>query len=240
MAKKVAVVTGSAKGLGSAITLALAQEGFTVVVHYLKSRQDAELVLGQVTKKSPESILVSGDIRDERAVDKIFAEIFKKFSKVDLLVNNVGNFIYKRFSKTTIDEFKDIVESNVYSTFFCSRAVLPAMRKRKFGHIINIGTVGVDSLTVREKATPYFMAKNALYFVTKAMAWEEAKNGIHINMISPASLETDIFKAGDFPMGRSASYGDVIKVLKFLISEKANYINGANIEVAGGFIPGLV
>lgn len=239
MVKKVAVVTGSAKGLGKAIALALADEGFTVVVHYLKSRQDAESVLGQVKKKSPDSILVNGDLRNKKAVDEIFAAVFKKFSRVDLLVNNVGNFIYKQFSKTTVDEFKDIVESNVYSSFFCSRAVLPQMRKQRDGHIINIGTVGVDSLTVREKSTVYFMAKNSIYFLTKAMAWEEAKNGIHVNMISPASLETDIFKPSDFPMGRSANYQDVIKVLKFLISSDATYINGANIEVAGAFIPGM-
>ena len=113
------------------------------------------------------------------------------------------------------------------------------MRKVKSGHIINIGTVGADGLTLRAKSTPYFMAKNALYYLTKMMAREEARHGIHVNMVSPASLVEDIFKAGDFPMGRSAKYSDVVKVINFLISPDAYYINGANIEVAGGFIPGV-
>ena len=239
MMQKVAVVTGSAKGLGKAIALFLAHDGYTVAVHFKKSKAEAEVVLGKIKKKSPKSILVSGDLTDEKQVETMFDQIHKKLGRVDLLVNNVGNFLYKAFSKTTNSEFRDIVESNIYSALFCSRAVLPKMRKQKSGHIINIGTVGADKIQILEKSTPYYMAKTALYSLTKIMAWEEAKYGIHINMVSPASLETDIFKVSDFPMGRSANYDDVIKVLRFLTSADAYYINGANIEVAGAFIPGM-
>ena len=237
--KKVAVVTGSAKGLGREIALALSKGGFTVVIHYHQSKNEADHLLDVISGDVPESIAVRADLKDEKQTQAMFSEIFTKLKRIDLLVNNVGNFLYKKFKETTSGEFRDIIESNIYTSFYCSRQVLPSMRKQKSGHIINIGTVGVDTLTVREKSTPYFMAKGALYFLTKAMAHEEAKYGIHVNMISPASLATDIFKPRDFPMGRSASYEDVIKTLLFLISDDAYYINGANIEVAGGFIPGM-
>ena len=237
--KKAAVVTGSAKGLGKAIAFSLVEDGFTVVIHFRKSKSDAEKILNLVRKKSPKSIIAFGDLTDEKQVRSMFLQVYKRFGKVDILVNNVGNFLYKEFSKTTNSEFRDIFESNLYSAFLCSRAVVLNMRKQKSGHIINIGSVGAETMTVTEKSTPYFMAKNALYSLTKIMAREEARYGIHVNMISPASLETDIFKAEDFPMGRSANYEDVIKVLKFLTSNNAYYINGANIEVAGGFIPGM-
>ena len=237
--QKVAVITGSAKGLGKAIALSLVDDGFTLVVHYRKSGSGAEKVQNLARKKSPKSILVSGDLTDEQQVETVFGQIYKKLGRVDLLVNNVGNFLYKEFSKTTNSEFRDIIESNIYSALFCSRAVLPQMRKQKSGHIINIGAAGADEIQILEKSTPYYMAKTALYSLTKIMALEEAKHGIHVNMISPASLETDIFKAGDFPMARSANYEDVVKVLRFLTSDDAYYINGANIEVAGGFIPGM-
>ena len=237
--QKVAAVTGSAKGLGKAIALSLAHDGFSVVVHFKKSKAEAEKVLDSIDKKSPRSIVVSGDLTNEKQVETMFDQIYKKLGRVDLLVNNVGNFLYKEFSKTTNSEFRDIIESNIYSALFCSRAVLHKMRKQKSGHIINIGSVGAETMTVTEKSTPYFIAKNALYSLTKIMAWEEAKHGIHVNMVSPASLETDIFKAPDFPMGRSANYQDVIKVIRFLTGDDAYYINGANIEVAGGFIPGM-
>ena len=237
--QKVAVVTGSAKGLGRAIALYLANDGYTVVVHFKKSKAEAKAVLKQIKKKSPRSIAVSGDLTDEQQIKAMFGQINKKLGRVDLLVNNVGNFLHKEFAKTTNSEFRDIIESNIYSALFCSRAVLHKMRKQKSGHIINIGAVGADKIQVLEKSTPYYMAKTALYSLTKIMAWEEAKYGIHINMVSPASVETDIFKAADFPMGRSANYEDVVKVLRFLTGDDAYYINGANIEVAGGFIPGM-
>lgn len=238
--QKVAVVTGSAKGLGAACALALADHGFTLVVHYRRSRDKAQKILTQVQKKASGSIAVQGDLTNQRGVQKMFEETFAKFGRVDLLVNNVGNFVYKSFGQTSNEEFKDIIESNIYSTIFASRAVLPYMRKQKKGHIINVGAVGAERIQILEKSTPYFLVKTGVYSLTKIMAYEEARNGIHINMISPGSLETDIFKSKEFPMGRPTSFDDVIKALLFLISDDAYYINGANIEVAGGFIPGMV
>lgn len=236
---KVAVVSGAAKGLGRAMALALARDGYTLVVHYRKSSSEAHKVLDEIKADSPDSIIISADVTIEADVAKMFGEIVKKFKRVDLLVNNVGNFLYKNLGKTNGEEFRDVIQSNVYSAFYCAQSVLPLMRRQKSGHIINIGAVGCGDFVASQKAVPFFMAKNALYFLTKAMAWEEAKNGIHVNMISPASLVTDIFKPSDFPMGRSANYDDVVKVLRFLTSADAYYINGANIEVAGAFIPGM-
>lgn len=238
MIRKVAVVTGSARGLGRSIVLALANCGFTPVIHFRTSKKEAERLLELVKKKAPDAIALPADLRSEKEVSQLFKTIFKKFKKIDLLVNNVGNFVFREFSKTTNSQFVDLLESNIYSTLFCSRAVLPQMRKAKSGQIINIGVVGANRLNLLEKSASYFFAKNGVYVLTKMMAHDEAKFGIRINMISPASLETDIFKSSDFPMGRSARYEDVIKVLEFLLSDKAYYINGANIEVAGGFIPG--
>lgn len=235
---KVAVVTGAAKGLGAEISKSLAAD-CTVVIHFNKSANAAEEVLKEVKKTSPESFKISADLTEETDAQKMFDEITDKYGRIDLLVNNVGNFVFKPFGKTTNTEFKDMLESNIYSTLFCSRAALVQMRKQKSGHIINIGAVGADRVVIRENSVPYFLGKNGVYVLTKTMAWEEAANGIHINMISPASMATDIFDKDDFPMGREARYEDVIKALKFLTSEDAYYINGANIEVAGGFVPGM-
>jgi 3-oxoacyl-[acyl-carrier protein] reductase len=237
--EKVAVITGAAKGLGKAIAVFLSKEGYAVVVHYNKSEEEARAVLATCRINSPASISVSADLKDEKEVKKMFDAIFKKFGRIDLLVNNVGNFLFKNFSQTSNSEFRDVLESNIHSTLYCSRAVLSIMRKQRSGHIINIGSAGAENPKVLKKSTPYYIAKTALVSLTKIMAWEEAKNGIHINMISPASMANDIFKKSDFPMGRSAKHEDVIKVLKFLLSEDAYYINGANIEVAGAFIPGM-
>lgn len=235
---KVALVTGSAKGLGSAIALYLAQNGFTVVINYNKSGQQAQKLLEQVQKVSPQSIAVAADVLKEKDVDTLQKRIGKQFGKLDLLVNNVGNFLYKPFSKTTNEQFRDMLESNIYSTLYTTRAFLPLMQKQKSANIINIGAVGCERLVLRENSTPYFLGKTGVYVLTKAFAHEQARYGIRVNMISPGSMATDIFQPSDFPTGRAASYDDVINALAFLISPGGSYINGANLEVAGGFIPG--
>lgn len=236
---KVAVVTGAAKGLGAEIALFLSDCGYDIALHYNKSEPEAKVLLGKIQKKSSSSKLFCADLKDEEEVKKFAGDVLKTYGQVDLLVNNVGNFLYKKFADTTNSEFKDVLESNVYATLFTSRAFLPSMRKQKEGLIINIGCVGAERIVLRDNSMPYFMAKTDVYMITKMMAWEEAKSGVRINMISPASLKTDIFKDIDFPMGRSARYEDVIGALKFLMSDESHYVNGANIEVAGAFVPGM-
>lgn len=236
---KVAVVTGSAKGLGLDVAKALTKEGYTIVLHFHHSVDEAKKALAEIQKASPKSIMVKADVISEAEVATMVGEVEEKLGRVDLLVNNVGNFLFKVFAKTTNSEFRDMIESNLYSALYTSRAVLPLMRKQKSGTIINIGAVGCERLIIREMSTPYFLGKTGVYVLTKAMAADEAKYGIRINMISPGSMATDIFKPEDFPSGRPATHADVIRALMFLISPDNSYINGANLEVAGGFVPGM-
>jgi len=128
--QKVVVVTGSAKGLGKAMAIALSKDGFTVAVHYNRSRKEAEEVLAKIKHKSPKSILVEGNLTDENQVLSAFNKITKSLGRVDLLVNNVGSFIYKKFAETTVAEFKETVETNIYSSYFCSQLALKLMRKQ--------------------------------------------------------------------------------------------------------------
>lgn len=237
--KKIVLVTGASRGLGRQIALFFAKSGYDVAVHYNKSSVDAGKLAEEIRGAGVVAKTFSADLTDEKQVTGMFREVSREFGLLDVLVNNVGNFLYKPFGKTTNSQFRSILESNIYSTLFCSREALKLMRRQKSGHIINIGAVGAERLIIRENSMPYFLGKTGIYVLTKTMAWEEAKNGIHVNMISPASMATDIFKPRDFPMGREAHWDDVIKTLEFLTSTDAYYINGANIEVAGAFVPGM-
>lgn len=237
--RKVAVVTGAARGLGRQIAISLAKKGFDIALHYHKSEKQARDLSTQIEKLNVRCLPLSANLTLEDEVLDFARDVIASYGKVDLLVNNVGNFVYKKFAQTTNAEFKELLESNIYSMLFTSRAFLPYMRKARSGEIVNIGAVGCERIQLTEKSSAYFLAKTGVYVITKIMANEEAKYGVRVNMISPASLQTDIFKPADFPMGRSASYDDVIKALLFLVSDGAGYINGANIEVAGAFIPGF-
>ena len=235
---KVALVTGSSKGIGKSIALALAKEGATVIVHYQTSEKEAEETLSAIKNYSKNSFLVKANLRNEEDVKKMADEIFKKLGKVDILVNNVGNFIYKPITETSSEDFKDVIESNLMSTFYCCKYFLPKMRENKFGRIIDFGCAGCDRIVIRENTTPYYMAKTAVYMLTKALAAAEAKNGINLNVISPGITEFSKVKL-EVPKGRVADTDDIVNAVMFLLSEKSDYITGANIEVSGGWVPGF-
>ncbi len=233
---KIAVITGSNRGLGRATAIELAKRGAIVVLNYRKSKAPAQKVLAEVRKFSPKSILIKADVTNEAEVKRMFAQIFRKFRRVDILINNVGNFTFKKIHEHKHSEFRDVIESNLYGTFLCSLAVLPKMRAQKYGKIINIGCAACDRITIREHTTPYYIAKTGVYMLTRAMAAEEAKHGIKINMVSPGILETSIVKQ-KVPMGRLAKHKDIINAILFLLDESSSYIIGANIEVSGGWTP---
>lgn len=236
---KTVFVAGAAKGLGAEIAKSFAHDGDRVIIHYRSSSSAAEQVLQIVQKTSPDSFLMSGDLTREDDVRRLFDEVHSKVGIVDVLINTVGDFIYKPFYEASFKDFKAVIESNLYSTFLCSQAVLPRMREKKSGFIINFGSTGCDRILLRPNTTPYYIAKTGIYMMTKLMANEEARYGIRINMISPGALPTSVVKPQQFPAGRSTDFSDIMNALRFLLSPEASYIIGANLEVSGGWSPEL-
>lgn len=236
LSNKIALVTGSAKNLGRAIALDLAKQGVKVIIHYQTSKQEAQTALYEVQKYS-DGIIVQADLTDENEVMNLFHTVQKDLGTVDILVNTIGNFIFDPITTTTFPKFKDCIESNLYSAFLCCQQTLPIMQKKKWGRIINFGCVGADNLTIRAKTTPYYIAKTGVIMLTKVLAYEYTKYGITINSISPGILQTSVAKPKT-PSGKFAQFTDIINAVNFLLKEESNYINGANIEVAGGWKPG--
>lgn len=230
---KIALVTGSAKNLGCFIATDLAKQGTKVAIHYRSSKKEAESTLKEV-KKYSDGIMVKADLTNKTQVTSMVRFIEVNLGPVDILINLIGTFIYKPITDTSFEEFKDVIESNLYSTFLCSKEVLPAMVKQKWGRIINFGNVGAENILIREKTTPYMIAKTGVIMLTKVMASEYAKYGITVNSISPGILETSVVKPKT-PTGRYAQFIDIINVINFIMREESSYINGANIEIAGGF-----
>lgn len=234
---KIALVTGSAKNLGRAIAIDLAKQGAKVVVHYRQSKKEVQTTLREV-KKHSSGILISANLTNQSNVSNMFETIEKQLGSVDILINLVGNFIFEPITTTSFDTFKDVIESNLYSAFLCCKGALPGMVKRNWGRIINFGCVGAESLTVREKTTPYYIAKTGVIMLTKVLAYEYAKYGITANSISPGILETSIAKPKT-PTGKFAQFEDITNAINFLLKEESSYINGANLEVSGGWKPGF-
>ncbi len=241
LAGKVALVLGSAKNMGAAIAVALAKEGAKVAVHYRSSEKEAMSTFGKVKSLSPGSILAKCDIENESELKALFSQIEKEYGRLDMLVNCVGDFIWKKMSETSREELESVMRNNMLSAYSAMKAALPLMRKNCFGRIINFGSAGSERIMVREMTSPYYAAKTGLYMISKSLSSECIRDGITINMVSPGMLATSVAGPGidKMPAGRYAEFGDIVNAVMFLISEKSSYITGANIEVAGGWWPDM-
>lgn len=233
---QVALVTGSSKRLGKELALALAKNGAHVIVHYNKSKKEAELVKKEIESLGSSSITVKADLKNVKEVEKMFKTIIKKFKKIDILINNVGNFIFKNIDEYSTEEWDFLIDTTLNTTYYCCKYALPYMRKQKFGKIINIADSLADRIQAAPKLTPYIIGKTGVLILTQTLAVTEAKYNINVNAISPGVMENSVVKPEDkVPKGRYATYDDIINVVLFLLDEKSDYITGANIKVNGGW-----
>lgn len=234
---KIALVTGSEKNLGRFIAIELAKQGAAVAVHCYKNERDAKTTLKEVEKHGA-GFITRADLAREKEVVSMFRQINQKLGSVDILINLVGNFIYKPIEKVSFSEFRDCIESNLYSAFLCSKQALSGMKNKKWGRIVNFGCVAADGLTIREKTTPYFIAKTGVIMLTKILAYSYAGHGITINSVSPGILTTSVVKAKT-PGGKRVTFKDIVNAINFFLEKKSAQVNGANVEVSGGWRPGI-
>jgi len=233
---KIALVTGSSKRTGKAIAIALAKNGADVAVHYNKSKKEAESVKKEIEKLGKRSITIKADLSNPKEVEQMFKEIVKKFKKIDILVNNVGNFNSKNIDEYTTKEWNYLIDTTLNSTYYCCKFALPYMRKQRFGRIINIADSSADRIQAFPKATPYMIGKTGVMTLTKTLAVTEAKHNINVNAISPGVMENSVVKPDDeIPKKRFATYDDIINAVLFLLNKKSDYITGNNIKVSGGW-----
>ncbi len=230
--RKTIFITGSVKGLGKEIAKHFAGKNYNVVIHYNKSKDLAEKFYSELKKINDNILLVHGDVTNQENVRDIFNIITSKFGKLDILINHVVNFVYKNLNDTDFNDFKNVIESNLYSVFLCSKEVLRIMNKN--GSIINIGCASCERVLITKHTTPYYIAKNGVYTLTKLMAKELP---IRVNMVSPGILGNSVIDIGS--KKETCNYEDVINAIEFLLSDKALNINGTNIEVSKGWCPGL-
>lgn len=227
---KTAVVTGGAKGLGRAIVEELANQGYRIAFSYLTSRAEAEELAAGLDRPLVRQL----DVRDVAACEAFISDVKERFGRIDVLVNNVGDFIYTPLLQTTNEEFRRVIETNLHGAFYCTQAALKHMAFG--GRIVTIGSAGCSSVVTRKRTAPYYAAKTALSILTKTFAAETAGRGITANMVSPGILQTSVAPKTDMPDGRPVAFDDVVRAILFLLDSPA--VNGANLDVTKGYVPG--
>lgn len=241
-----ALVTGSARRLGRAIALRLAAAGHYTFVHYRASRGEAEAVLAAIRAAGGDGSLVRGDLATARGVASIVRAVRARTDRLDVLVNNVGVYKVGDLPGFSADDFDLTLRANLTGCFRLVQSLLPLLTRaasRDGAHVVNIGYAGVDNLTATTHNTAYLISKTGLLILTKSLAQALGPRGIRVNMVSPGILSNSVElprKASDFvPLGFLGDVGDVADAVEYLLGDKARYITGVNLDVAGGYHMGL-
>ena len=235
---RVALVTGSAKGLGASLALACAEAGARVAVHYYTSDAEAAATAQEARERgAPGAIAVQGDVTDPDAVDALFDEIEAELGAVDVLVNNVGDFAPQHWEEIDFDTWTRVLETNLNGTYLCTKRALPAMREAEWGRVVNVGYAGSEKALTHPKNLPYFIAKTGVIMFTRAVAADTTDDGITVNAVSPYVVESSDEFPDEAPRGRWAKFDDVRNAMTFFLTEEASYISGENIEIDGGWLP---
>lgn len=239
--ERVAIVTGSGKGIGRGIAERLARDGYRLVINYKRDAASAHEALNAVQAASPESIVVQADVATPGGARDLIEQAHTKFGRLDVLVNNAGPFLVKPVFDTSVEEWQEIIEGNLSSAFYCIKAALPILRAQKSGHIINLGSLNAENARGAPTTVAYNVAKTGLVVLSKSVARSEARHGIRCNIVNPGFIETYATTDSDkrelpsiIPLGALGHVDDISNLVAYLLSEQANYITGSVINVHGG------
>jgi len=241
---RVALVTGGTRGIGRGIALRLAQDGARIAVAYRSNKAAAQQTLLQLQSGGADSVAIETDVADPPHAEQLTKAVIDRFGRLDILVNNVGDFRWGALAESPLEDWKEIFSSNLMTVVYVSRAALPHMRKGRWGRVINMGAVGAERSFGQAKISAYASAKAAVVALSRSLALEEAKNGITVNVVNPSSIdqnelslsEARRIKDARFPIGRPPTVDDVSATVAFFASEEAEYVTGQVVNVSGGWM----
>ncbi|GHT15590.1 3-ketoacyl-ACP reductase [Bacteroidia bacterium] len=239
--KKYALVTGGSRGIGRAVSVQLASQGYCVLINYKSNQREAQKTLDIIIENGGEGLLMPFDVADAKEIN-ITLETWIEQNKeayIEVLVNNAGIRKDNLLFWMTDEEWNDVLNTSLNGAFYITRLLVKYMMNKKFGRIINI--VSISGVNGMAGQTNYSAAKAGIIGLTKALALESAKKKVTVNAVAPGFIETDMTKDLNqeelkklVPAGRFGKAEEVAELVGFLASEKASYITGQVITISGG------
>lgn len=236
-ARPVAVVTGGARRLGRHLCTSLASRGYDIVIMYRSSDEDAASLEREIADTGRRARAVKVDVAVKDEVARAFADIARTEGRVDLLINNVGNYNPQDVTSLDPEVWDATISSNLSGAYYCCYHAIALMPGG--GNIINIGMAGLEGIRANTRGADYYVSKTGLLVLTRALAAGYGPQRIRVNMVSPGQLENsiDLPSASEIgrwvPLGRPGTLDDIAQAVHYLLD--AGYVTGANIEVAGGY-----
>jgi 3-oxoacyl-[acyl-carrier protein] reductase len=240
LANKVALVTGGSRGIGAAIAKRLAADGASVAITYAKDGESASSVVKAIEKAGGKAIAIQADAADGRAVKGAVEKTVSTLGRLDVLVNNAGTAIPKKFEETTLEELDRVIDINLRGVLIATQEALKHMNNG--GRIINIGSC-VGERLMTPGLVPYAATKGAVKMFTQGLSREVGDRGITVNNVQPGPIDTDLNPAsGDWAapqkvataLNRYGTVDEVAALVSFLASPESSYITGANMTIDGG------
>jgi 3-oxoacyl-[acyl-carrier protein] reductase len=240
---KVALVTGSGQGMGESVAKLFAQEGAKVVVNDINKSQ-AERVAEEIRKEGKEALAIQTDVTKAKEVSPMVETTLKEFKTIHILINNVGILRPTKIEEISEEEWNLVIDVNLKGTFLCSKAVLPIMKRNRYGKIVNFSSSAGKSVSTVGGAH-YTAAKAGILGFTRHMAKEVAPYGINVNSVCPGLIDTEMVRANcsseqlkayeeSFPISRLGTPEEVAQLVLFLVSNESSYITGASLDINGG------
>ncbi len=242
LTERIAVVTGGSRGIGRGIALELARRGATVIVNYNSNADAANEVVAEIKGAGGNAEAVQADVSQEADAIRLIKTAIDNYGKIDILINNAGTTRDALIMRMSAADFDTVIETNLRSTWLCSKAAVQSMMRKRYGQIVNI--TSISGIMGNGGQTNYSASKAGIIGLTKALAREVSSRSITVNAVAPgfvatdltASLPEDIAKRlnENIPLGRWATIEDVALATAFLASDEASYITGHILNVDGG------
>ena len=240
---KVAIITGAGQGMGESVAKLFSKEGAKVVVNDINENK-AKMVAEEIRSEGEEALAIRADVTNRREVSRLVEKTVEEFGTVHILINNAGILRSSKIEAISEEEWDLVLNINLKGTFLCSKAVLPIMKKNRYGRIVNFSSSAGRSVSTLG-GIHYTAAKAGILGLTRQMAKEVAAFNINVNSVCPGLIDTEMVRDNcpperlrhyeeSFPIPRLGRPEEVARLVLFLVSDSSSYITGASLDINGG------
>ena len=242
MTERIALITGGARGIGRAIALDLAARRWHIAICYRTSEADAKATAAGIEERGGRALAVQCDVSNPEAAHRLVKQVEQEWGGLDVLINGAGPYHRVNLFDETISGWREMFDGNLHPIFYLAQAAAPGMKVRRYGRIITFSMANADQMEAQPDVTAHYIAKAGVLILTRTLAKLLAPHGITVNAISPGFIESGSAPPGELagvvkriPAGYVGTVDDAVGAVRYLLSDEARYVNGANIQISGGW-----